>query len=32
LHFLHKIPFASKHYKKHKETYESSYPPYIKIL
>ena len=32
MHFLHKIPFASKNYKKHNATYESSYPPYIKIL
>ena len=32
MHFLQKIPFAKKHVNKHKNTYESSYPPYIRIL
>ncbi|MAW67255.1 MAG: hypothetical protein CL708_05495 [Chloroflexi bacterium] len=32
MHFLQKIPFAKKHVNKHKDTYESSYPPYIRIL
>ena len=32
MHFIQKIPFAKKDTKKHKDTYKSSYPPYIKIL
>jgi len=32
MHFIHKIPFAKKDNAKHKDTYKSSYPPYIRIL
>ena len=32
MHFIHKIPFANKDAAKHKDTYKSSYPPYIRIL
>jgi len=32
MHFIQKIPFANKDVAKHKETYKSSYPSYIRIL
>jgi len=32
MHFIHKFPFANKDVAKHKDTYKSSYPPYIRIL
>ncbi len=32
MHFIHKIPFANQDVAKHRDTYKSSYPPYIRIL